>query len=84
MGEGVDERDVVHKRRKGSDGVGPDIVELCDELLRGLQIFHRHQYSALLECTHEVELQAGTDLFGNDGGGKGQRLVGQKVAIIGG
>jgi hypothetical protein len=30
-----------------------------------------------------AQLTRRTDLFGNDSGGKGQRLVGQEVAIIG-
>lgn len=30
------ERDVVHERRKGRNGVGPDVVEFCYELLRSL------------------------------------------------
>lgn len=33
--------------------------------------------------TGMAQLTLCTDLFGNDSGGKGQRLVGQKVAIIG-
>lgn len=49
--------DVVHERREGLDGVGPQVVELGHELLGGF--------------------------VGDGGGGEGEGLVGEEVAVVG-